>query len=205
MLRRSIAVVSLLVFAFPGGLLAQSAGESRRANSGFVYLGTAPGFNFGGQSLPRALYMDFLHAGYVAPSGLDVSLAFSGMNFFPDEGEYSITMSRFSLGFRPFMKDPVPMIQPYGFVGMGLGAEGLYVCEEPPSCDPTKDVCTSTCSRANWRQNYFVGAGIDVNSHLFWIGQQQILFYAGVQARYELINTKYNMPVVTFPIGLRMQ
>lgn len=209
MLRRILAIS--FAFALSLGWIpsldarAQAKVQSREATQGLVSLGTAPGFNFGGQSLPRALYMDLLHLGYATPSGVDLSLAFSGMNFFPDEGDYAISMTRFSLGYRPFMGDPLPMIQPYAFAGAGIGGEGRYICEVEPSCDPSRDDCSPSCSRANWRGTYFLGGGIDVNSHLFWIGRQQLLLYVGVQARYELIGTKYHMPVVAFPIGLRLQ
>jgi hypothetical protein len=207
--RSILAILSALALTFAGTAPAWAQGQDQRqgraATQGLVYLGTAPGFNFGGKSLPRALYMDFLHLGYAAPSGLDLALAFSGMNFFPDEGDYALSMTRLSVGYRPFMGDPLPMIQPYAFAGVGLGGEGRYVCEVEPSCDPSKDDCSPACGRANWRGTYFLGGGVDLNSHLFWIGRQQLLLYTGVQARYELIGTKYHMPVITFPIGLRIQ
>lgn len=194
----------LLVSSSAGAQSASARSQVRGATEGFAYVGTAPGANFGGQGMPRALYMDFVHGGYVFASGLDLSLALSGMNWFPSENQYSFSMGRASIGYRPFLRDPLPMIQPYGFAGVGFGGEGRYMCEAEASCDPNKDSCRNVCSRAHWRANTFIGAGIDFNSFLFYVGQQQVLFYAGFQARYELLG-KYHMPVLTIPIGLRIQ
>ncbi len=207
MLRRIALLVGILALlptlAFAQGR-ATARTESRSAQSGFVYLGTAPGANFGGQSLPRTLYMDFIHGGYVFSSGLDVSMALSGMNLFPNSGEYGVSMGRVSIGYRPFLVDPLPMIQPYAFTGFGLGGEGLYQCRPKPNCKPEDNLCPDTCGRTNWAGDFFVGAGLDFNSFLFYVGQQQVLFYAGVQARYEFLRD-YQMPVVTIPFGLRIQ
>ncbi|AKU91613.1 hypothetical protein [Vulgatibacter incomptus] len=203
-LRRFAALSLLLMPLFAHGQGAISRTEVRPAKDGFVYVGTAPGVNFGGQSMPRALYMDFVHGGYVTSSGVDISLALSGMNWFPSDKEYSVSMGRFSLGWRPFLRDPLPMIQPYGFAGFGVGGEGRYLCKEESECDPTKDSCRTVCSRSHWVASGFLGAGVDFNSFLFFIGQQQLLFYAGVQARYEFLG-RYNMPVITIPVGLRLQ
>jgi hypothetical protein len=179
--------------------------ESRPLEDGYLYVGAAPGFDFGGRALPRALYMDVVQAGYVLPSGIDLSFALSGMNFFPDEGDYAITMGRFALGYRPFLRDPLPVIQPYALVGFGVGGEGRYVCQPEPDCDPEKNVCRDVCERANWVGSIFGGAGIDLNAHLAYIAGQQLLLFGGVQARYEWIPNHYRMPVITFPIGLRLQ
>jgi len=206
LLRRSIALALLALLASPSALAQGRASQhhSRPASEGIAYVGTGPGFNVGGHALPRSLYMDFIHGGYIFPSGLDASLAFSGMNFFPNRGEYAVSMARASVGFRPFMRDPLPMIQPYGFLGLGFGGEGRYVCEPEPRCDPSKDVCTDTCSRADWAMNGFLGVGADFNTFLFYVGSQQVLLYAGVQARYEFLND-HHMPVFMIPIGLRIQ
>jgi len=205
---RLFRLVALLAVALlPLGAGAQgradAQGQFRRATSGFAYVGAAPGANFGGESLPRTLYVDFVHGGYVFASGLDVSLALSGTNLFPSSGEYSVSMGRLSVGFRPFLKDPLPMIQPYGFVGTGIGGEGLYRCE-PKSSNPEKDLGQDVCNRAHWAGDFFVGAGVDFNSFLFYVGGQQVLFYAGLTARYEFLRN-YQMPVVTVPFGLRIQ
>jgi len=208
-MRRTIRPIALLALALlPLGAGAQGRSEAqsqyRRATSGFAYVGTAPGANFGGESLPRTLYMDFVHGGYVFASGLDVSLALSGMNLFPSAGEYAVSIGRLSVGFRPFLKDPLPMIQPYGFMGTGLGGEGRYRCEPKSDSDPEKDLKQDVCNRANWAADFFLGAGVDFNSFLFYVGGQQVLFYAGLQARYEFLRN-YQMPVVTIPFGLRIQ
>lgn len=203
MLRRILAILGALALLVPGLVLARPA--TRPATQGVLYLGTAPGASLGGQAPPRALYMDLVHFGYILPSGLDFSVALSGMNFFPDEGDYSLTMGRFTVGYRPLLRDPLPMIQPYAFAGAGVGAEGLYTCREPVDCDPSRDVCTRTCERTRWVGDLFLGLGVDVNAHLFWLGSQQVLFYAGVQGRYEWIFGRYLMPVITFPIGVRLQ
>lgn len=206
MLRRSLLLASITLFASTSALAQGAAARSqyRQPSEGFVYVGSAPGVNFGGQAMPRALYMDFVHGGYVFPSGLDISLALSGMNWFPTEGEYSFSMGRAIIGYRPFLRDPLPMIQPYGFTGFGFGGEGRYQCEPEPKCDPRTDSCRDICGRARWTYDAFIGAGVDFNAFLFYVGQQQVLFYAGVQARYEFLG-KYQMPVFTLPIGLRIQ
>lgn len=201
------AACAAAIALLPAGARSQERTDARnqyrRATSGFAYVGTAPGANFGGESLPRALYMDFIHGGYVFSSGLDVSLALSGANLFPSAGEYAVSMGRLTLGWRPFLKDPLPMIQPYGFVGAGVGGEGLYNCEQR-SGDPGKDLDREVCNRAHWAGDVFAGLGVDFNSFLFYVGGQQVLFYAGVQARYEFLRD-YQMPVVTLPFGLRIQ
>lgn len=203
MYRRILAPLAALLLFLPPVASAQRQ-ESRPLQQGTIYLGTAPGFAFGGKSLPRALYMDAIHGGYVFASGVDVSLALTGMNFFPDPGDYAISMGRVSLGYRPFQRDPLPMIQPYGFLGTGLGGDGRYQCEPEPSCDPDKDSCRTVCGRTRWVGDFFLGAGLDVNTHLLWLGGQQLLLYTGVQARYEWIFGRYQMPVITFPIGLKL-
>lgn len=201
MLRRIIALVFGMLLLAPS--LAAGQTTIRPASQGAVYLGVAPGMNLGGQGPPRELYMDMVQLGYLLPSGLDFSLALSGMNFFPDEGDYALSMGRFTVGYRPLMRDPLPMIQPYVLAGSGLGAEGRYNCEDEPGS--SKDVQNRVCSRARWVGDAFVGLGVDLNTHLFWLGSQQVLLYGGVQARYEWIFGRYQMPVVTFPVGLRLQ
>lgn len=201
MLRRILFLLCGLLLLAPS--LALGQGTIRPASQGAVYLGVAPGASLGGQGPPRDLYMDLVQLGYLLPSGLDLSVALSGMNFFPDEGDYALSMGRFSIGFRPLMRDPLPMIQPYVLVGAGVGAEGKYTCKDEPGS--SRDVGNRVCSRSRWVGDAFVGAGIDVNSHLFWLGSQQVLLFGGVQARYEWIFGRYQMPVVTFPIGLRLQ
>lgn len=196
---RTVAAV-LAALAVAGPLPAGAAGdETRTLADGFLYVGAAPGFNFGGRSLPHALYMDVFQAGYVFPPGVDLSFALSGMNFFPDEGEYAITMSRFQFAFRPFLRDPLPIIQPYALVGLGFGGEGRYRCEREDGRE--------VCERDNWAGTTFGGVGFDLNAHLADLAGQQLLVYGGVQARYEFIFTHadYRMPVITFPVGLRLQ
>lgn len=200
MLRRFLALVCGILLFAPS--LAQGQGTIRPASQGALYLGIAPGTSLGGQGPPRDLYMDLVQFGYILPSGLDFSLAFSGMNFFPDEGDYALSMGRLSVGYRPLMRDPFPMIQPYVFGGGGFGAEGRYTCKQEKGS--SKDVPNEVCSRARPAGDIFLGLGLDVNSHLFWIGSQQVLLYAGVQARYEWIFGRYQMPVLTFPVGLRL-
>lgn len=201
MLRRIIALVFGMLLLAPSLALGQTT--IRPASQGAVYLGTAPGMSLGGQGPPRELYMDMVQLGYLLPSGLDLSLALSGMNFFPDEGDYALSMGRFTVGYRPLMRDPLPMIQPYALAGAGLGAEGRYNCRDEPGS--SQDVENRVCSRARWVGDVFLGMGVDVNTHLFWLGSQQVLLYGGVQARYEWIFGRYQMPVVTFPVGLRLQ
>lgn len=203
MLRRTLAILCGILLLLPSLALAQVA--TRPASQGVVYLGLAPGASLGGQGPPRSLYMDLTQIGYILPSGLEFAVALSGMNFFPDEGDYALSMGRISVAYRPLMRDPLPMIQPYVFTGGGIGAEGRYTCREPVDCDPSKDVCSQVCSRTRWVGDFFLGAGVDVNAHLFWLGSQQVLLYGGVQGRYEWIFGRYQMPVVTFPIGLRLQ
>lgn len=204
MLRRILALVCGMLLLAPA--FAWGQGTVRPASQGAVYLGIAPGMSLGGQGPPRDLYMDLVQLGYMLPSGLDFSLALSGMNFFPDPGDYAISMGRLSVAYRPLMRDPLPMIQPYVLAGTGLGAEGKYTCEAQPATD--KDVSNTVCSRSYWVGDFFMGLGVDVNTHLFWLGTQQVLLYTGVQARYEWIfgnERGYQMPVLTFPVGLRLQ
>lgn len=179
--------------------------EPQRLEDGFLYLGSAPGVNIGGHSLPRALYLDVLQAGYVLPSGVDLSFALSGMNYVPDEGDYSIAMARFAVGYRPFLRDPLPVIQPYVLAGLGFGGEGRYTCEPEPSCDPATDSCRDVCSRASWAGDLFGGAGFDLTTRLFDVAGQQVMGYAGVQARFEWIPSRYHMAVISFPVGLKLQ
>lgn len=204
MLRRSLAVLIALLFFVPEPASAQRSvrNETRAAQSGAFYLGTAPGFAFGGKRHPRALYMDVIQGGYTLPSGLDLNLAWSGVNFFPDPGDYSLTMGRLSIGYR-LMSDPLPMIQPYGFVGAGIGGDGLYMCDRP-EVDPNKDPPREVCSRARWVGDAFFGGGFDFNTHLMWLGGQQLVLSAGIQARYEWVFGRYQMPVISFPIGLKL-
>ncbi len=203
------AALAAVVLAGPGPAGAASAasrGEATRPlDDGFLYAGVAPGFNFGGRSLPRALYMDVFQAGYVLPSGIDLGFALSGMNFFPDKGDYSITMGRFALGYRPFLRDPLPVIQPYALAGLGFGGEGRYICEPDPDCNPEKNSCRDVCERANWVGTMFAGVGLDLNAHLTTVAGQQLILYGGLQTRYEWIPGHYRMPVITFPVGLRLQ
>lgn len=206
--RSLVLVVALAAVPLPGvaaGRGVEARVETRPLEEGFLYTGLAPGFAFGGHSLPRALDMDVFQAGYVLPPGIDLGFALSGMNFFPDEGEYSITTSRFQVGYRPFLRDPLPVIQPYVLAGFGFGGEGRYVCEPDPDCDPSKNECQDTCERANWVGSFFGGGGVDLNAHLVTIAGQQLMLYGGVQARYEWMPNHYRMPVVTFPIGFRLQ
>src|SRR5690606_35899660 len=122
-MRRLLPLLVLLLLVAPP---APSDGQTlgRTLHRGQIYLGTAPGFALGGHAIPRALYMDALQAGYVFPNGIDLSYALTGMNWFPDVGDYSITMNRFAVGWRPFLSDPLPMIQPYVLLGAGFGGEG---------------------------------------------------------------------------------
>lgn len=201
MLRRLLTLVCAMFLLAPA--LAQGQGATRPASQGAAYLGFAPGLHLGGQGPPRALYMDLVHLGYILPSGLDFSLALSGMNFFPDAGDYSLTMGRVTAAYRFLMRDPLPMVQPYVLTGFGIGGEGRYICEQRPETD--RDVGQEVCSRARWVGSYYLGLGIDVNTHLFWLGTQQVLLYAGVQGRYEWIFGRYQMPVLIVPVGLRLQ
>lgn len=201
MLRRILAFLCGMFLLSPSLALGQQT--IRPASQGAVYLGFAPGISLGGQGPPRDLYMDLVQLGYLMPSGLDLSLALSGMNFFPDEGDYALSMGRLTVGYRPLLRDPLPMIQPYFMGGTGLGAEGRYTCRREPGS--SRDVDNEICSRARWVGDVFLGIGVDVNAHLFWLGSQQVLLYGGVQARYEWIFGRYHMPVVTFPLGIRMQ
>ena len=189
-----LALVALAAAASPA---AAAKPEARPLEDGFLYAGTAPGFNFGGRSLPKALYLDVFQAGYVLPSGVDLSFALSGMNFFPDRGEYAITMSRFQVAFRPFLRDPRPVIQPYALGGFGVGGEGRYLCEREDGRE--------VCEREHWAGSLFAGAGVDLNAFLADIAGQQLVVYAGVQARYEWIPDRYRMAVITVPVGLRLQ
>lgn len=199
MKRLVLLLVSLL--ALPATASAQAI---RELDSGYLQLGVAPGVNFGGHSLPRTIYSDALRAGYVFPNGLELQYALTGMNWFPDEDDWSITMNRFAIGWRPFMRDPLPMIQPYVLAGAGFGGYGDYVCEPEPQCDPAKDDCTNQCGRSHWGATMFGGGGIDFTSRLFDVGTQQLLLYVGVEARYEYVPDRYHMGVVTIPIGLRL-
>jgi hypothetical protein len=195
----TLALVALVAAApVPAAAVGtRAAVEPRPLEEGFLYAGVAPGFDFGGRSLPRALYADVLQAGYVMPSGIDLSFALSGMNFFPDEGEYAITQSRLQLAYRPILRDPLPVIQPYALIGTGLGGEGPYTC--------TREDGRRVCEREDWVGSLFGGAGVDLNAHLATVAGQQLVVYGGIQARYEWIFDHYRMPVVTFPIGLRLQ
>jgi len=203
MLRRLLVLLVATVLVLPASAGANLSG-GRPLGSGLLYAGTAPGVNFGGHSLPRALYMDALQVGYVMPNGLDFSYALTGMNWFPDRNDYAISMNRFAIGWRPFLEDPLPMIQPYIKAGGGFGGEGLYVCEPRVDCDPTRNDCSDTCGRANWVGSFFVGGGVDITSRLFDIGNQQLLFYVGADLRFETVGTRYQMGVVSFPIGLKL-
>ncbi|WP_373049283.1 hypothetical protein [Vulgatibacter sp.] len=202
-MRRIVSLLAILLLVLPVGAGAQ-LGNTRALPSGFLYVGTGPGFNFGGHSLPRALYMDALTAGYVFSNGLDLSYSLSGMNWFPDENDWSITMNRFAVGWRPFMRDPLPMIQPYLQAGGSVGGEGRWVCEPEPECDPSRNSCRDVCGRSNWVGGFFAGGGFDVTSRLFDVGNQQVLFYVGTQLRYEYVGSRYHMGVITFPIGLKL-
>lgn len=201
-MRRLLSLLVSLLFVFPAGAHAQM--QSRPLTRGQFYLGTAPGFAFGGQSIPRALYMDALQVGYTLPNGLDLSYALTGLNWFPDRGDYSVTMNRFAIGWRPFLGDPLPMIQPYLKAGGGFGGEGLYVCEPRLDCDPSRNECNDSCGRANWVGSFFVGGGVDVTSRLLDIGNQQLLFYVGADLRFETLGSRYQMGVVSFPLGLKL-
>lgn len=213
MLRRLAALTLALIAALPLPALAagkksaevRKAPATRELNDGFLYVGTAPGINFGGTALPRSLYMDVVQAGYVLPAGLDLSFALTGMNFLPDAGDYGITMGRFAAGYRPFLRDPLPILQPYVLAGAGVGGEGKYLCEAEPSCDPATTECRDVCGRANWAFSIFAGGGFDVNAHLVDIGDQQLVAYAGIQARYEYIPDRFHMPVLTIPVGIKLQ
>src|SRR5690606_22323001 len=116
----------------------------------------------------------------------------------------AISMNRFALGWRPFLEDPLPMIQPYLKAGGGFGGEGRYLCEPRPSCVPATDECRDTRGRPNWVGSFLVGGGIDFASRLFDIGNQQLLFYVAADLRYETIGTRYQMGVFSIPIGLKL-
>lgn len=200
-MRRLVPLLVLLLVALP----VSAGARGRGLPHGFLYAGTAPGVNFGGHSLPRDLYMDALQVGYVFPSGLELTYALSGMNWFPDRGDYAIPMNRFGVGWRPFLGDPLPMVQPYLQAGFSFGGEGRYICEPEPDCDPARDVCRNVCGRAHWVGGFFAGGGVDVTSRICDIGSQQLLFYVGTQLRYELIGAgRYHMGVLTIPVGLRL-
>ncbi len=201
-MRRLLALLTTLLFVFPFGAHAQMS--PRSLHRGQFYVGTAPGAAFGGQSIPRSLYMDALQVGYTFANGVDFSYALTGMNWFPDERDYAITMNRFAVAWRPFLEDPLPMIQPYVKAGGGFGGEGLYVCQPRRDCDPTKNECTDTCGRANWVGSFFVGGGVDFTSRIMDVGNQQLLFYVGADLRFETVGTRYQMGVVSFPIGLKL-
>lgn len=203
-MKRIAALFSALLLLLPTIAPAQGMAPGRSLGRGFFSLGAAPGVNFGGHSLPRALYMDALQVGYVLPNGLEFGYALTGMNWFPDTNDYSVSMNRFSIGWRPFLSDPLPMIQPYLLAGAGFGGEGRYVCEADTGCDPGKSSCRQVCGRADWRATMFGGGGIDISSRLFDIGNQQLLFYTGAQLRYEYMPDRYHMGVITIPIGLRL-
>lgn len=203
-MKRFAALAAALVLLLPTLAPAQAMGMGRSLGRGFFSLGTAPGVNFGGHALPRALYMDAFQVGYVLPNGLELGYALTGMNWFPDTNDYSVSMNRFSVGWRPFLSDPLPMVQPYLLAGAGFGGEGRYVCEADTGCDPSKTSCRKVCGRADWRATMFAGGGIDISSRLFDIGSQQLLFYMGAQLRYEYMPDRYHMGVITFPIGLRL-
>jgi hypothetical protein len=202
MSRRLLALLLVLVLPVSAGA---NYTESRPLRTGVLYLGMAPGVNFGGHSLPRDTYMDLFHAGYIFPNGLDVSFALSGRNWFPGENEWSITMNRLAVGWRPFLRDPLPMIQPYVLGGLGLGGVGRYMCEAESDCDPSRNECRTVCGRADWAFDLFAGAGFDVSMRLFDVAGQQILFYVGAQGRYEwLPGHDTSMGVFTLPVGLRL-
>ncbi len=212
MARRFIALVlAALAFAPTTAFAAKTKADARKRvdarplDEGFLYAGVAPGMNFGGHALPRALYMDVLNAGWVLPQGIDLSFALTGTNLVPDAGDYSVTMGRLAVGYRPFLRDPLPILQPYVLAGAGLGGEGRYLCEPEPSCDPATTECRDVCGRANWAMSLFAGGGLDANFHLVDVGDQQLLAFAGIQARYEYIPDRFHMPVVTFPIGVKLQ
>jgi hypothetical protein len=208
MLRRiqaAAAALLLLAPALPGATEVRGRYDPRPLKDGYLYLGSAPGLNVGGNALPRALYFDVLQVGYVLPTGIDLSFALSGMNYVPDQGDYSISMARFAVGYRPFLRDPLPVIQPYALAGGGFGGEGRYACAPEPGCNPARDECRDVCGRANWAGDLFAGAGVDLTTRLFDVGGQQVLGYAGVQARFEWIPSRYEMAVITFPIGLKLQ
>jgi len=199
-MRRLLPILFVLLLALPAGAQV----HSRTLHRGQIYLGTAPGFAFGGRSIPRSYYMDLVQVGYVLPSGLDFSYMLTGHGWFPDEGDYSISLNRFAIGWRPFLEDPLPMIQPYLKAGGGFGGEGRYLCEPRPKCDPAKEECTDSCGRANWVGSFFVGGGIDFTSRLFDIGNQQLLLYIAADIRYETLGTRFQSGVVSFPVGLKL-
>lgn len=190
---RALFLLLAIALAAP---LAAKAGPSRPLEEGLIYLGTAPGLNFGGHSLKQTLYIDMLQAGYILSSGVDLSVALSGANIFPDRDEFSLLQTRFQFAYRPFLRDPLPVIQPYPLVGAGFGGIGNYDC--------AKENGREICERAHWGASFFLGGGIDLNAFLTDVAGQQLLVYGGVQARYEWIRD-YRMTVITFPVGLRLQ
>src|SRR5690606_32786529 len=99
-MRRLIPLLFAFLLSLPAGARAQV--HSRSLHRGQIYLGNAPGFAFGGKSIPRTWYMDLVQIGYVLPNGIDLSYMLTGHGWFPDEGEYSITLNRFAIGWRPF-------------------------------------------------------------------------------------------------------
>lgn len=206
-MRHAALALALLAPALSGATEARVGGtvETRPLHDGFLYVGSAPGLNFGGNALPRALYFDLVRGGYVFPSGLEVNAALSGSNYFPQAGEYAVSMARVGIGYRPFLRDPLPMIQPYALAGAGFGGEGRYLCNAEPDCDPSRNVCRSVCSRANWVGDVYAGAGVDFTARLFDVAGQQVMAFVGVEARYEWMPSRYEMAVLTVPIGLRLQ
>ena len=69
-MRRLIPLLFAILLSLPAGADAQV--RSRSLHRGQIYVGTAPGFAFGGKSIPRTWYMDLVQIGNVLPNGLDL-------------------------------------------------------------------------------------------------------------------------------------